>query len=169
MEKYKTIRVNKDYDEPLKLLVSTSHLKTEKEYTEAMISFFHNTGLDPSAPAKSVSGELTKLRNTVVGFIREQEKRKLNPIINYLNDITETLIHYLKDEALRRSDLTEFLELYQKENTTQKQKSVTLHTQNDNEVKLLFEEFLSKLQPGITHYKIDKKTVAHFKNRLNAL
>ena len=65
MNKYKTIRINKDYDSLIKSLVETSPIKTEKEYIEAMLVYFRETGLDPIAPTKSVSGELAKLRNTV--------------------------------------------------------------------------------------------------------
>ena len=90
-----------------------------QNFLHSMIDYFEATDLDPSVKERKIPEELAimqkellsaikEARNTYVAFIREQEKTKLGPMIKQINDITETFLHYLRDEALRRSDLEMF-------------------------------------------------------------
>ena len=159
---YKVIRVDQEYDAIIKDLLQRSGIKTEKEYTERMFDFFRNSGLDPTNDVKTVSGEISKLRNVVVGFIREQEKKKLNPLIEQVQELAEAMLNYMKNEAVTKEDLSKFLLNF---------KSDRIEETVDDQGKAykLFQEFLSKMGQGMKGYTIDKKTLRHYENLFKAL
>lgn len=100
-----TLRIEKDYLDVLKDLVKESNIKTQKEYVESMILYFKETGINPKIKNRSTADEISKLRNTVISFIREQEKKKLDPIISTLNETLDYLRNYYKNEAVTKDDL----------------------------------------------------------------
>ena len=61
---------------------------TIKDFTAQMVDYFYRTGIDPSAEAntnlKEAIKELRKENNRVIGFIKQQEKTKLNPILDQM-------------------------------------------------------------------------------------
>jgi hypothetical protein len=159
--KYKVLRIDQEYDKIIKELLASSNIKSEKEYTESMLNFFKNSGLDPSVEVKSVPGEISKLRNVFVSFIREQEKKKINPLINEVQMLTETIIKFINEDALKKDDLKKFiLNSSPEPESTGKEKG---------KAKELFDEFVSKMSSGMRGYTVDKKTVKHYENLFNAL
>jgi hypothetical protein len=100
-----TLRIDKDYLDVLKDLVKESDIKTQKDYVESMILYFKETGINPKVKNRSTADEISKLRNTVISFIREQEKKKLDPIISTLNETLDYLRNYYKNEAVTKDDL----------------------------------------------------------------
>lgn len=103
-----TLKIGKDYVDVLKDLVKESDIKTQKEYVESMILYFKETGINPRVKNRSTADEISKLRNTVISFIREQEKKKLDPIISTLNDTLDYLRNYYKNEAVTKRIHQEF-------------------------------------------------------------
>ena len=61
---------------------------TIKDFTAQMVDYFYRTGIDPSDEAntnlKEAIKELRKENNRVIGFIKQQEKTKLNPILDQM-------------------------------------------------------------------------------------
>ena len=100
-----TLKIGKDYVDILKDLVKESDIKTQKDYVESMILYFKETGINPKIKNRSTADEISKLRNTVISFIREQEKKKLDPIISTLNETLDYLRNYYKNEAVTKDDL----------------------------------------------------------------
>jgi hypothetical protein len=100
-----TLKIGKDYVDILKDLVKESDIKTQKEYVETMILYFKETGINPKVKSRSTADEISKLRNTVISFIREQEKKKLDPIISTLNETLDYLRNYYKNEAVTKDDI----------------------------------------------------------------
>lgn len=99
------IVIDDSYKSILEGLIEQEKFKSAKEYTEAMILYFKETGINPQAKNKSTADELSKLRTTVISFIREQEKKKLDPIILKLNETFEFLLNYYKNEAVTKADI----------------------------------------------------------------
>lgn len=159
---YKVIRVEKEYDAIIKELLIRSGIKTEKEYIEKAIDFFRNSGLEPTNEVKTVAGEISKLRNVVVGFIREQEKKKLNPLIQQVQELTEGMLKYLQEEAVTKEDLKNYM-------LGAKPEIKPSQSQQNGDASKLFEEFISKMSQGIKGYSIDKKTVRHYENMFKAI
>ena len=81
-----------------------------RTFTESMVLYFKETGINPLSRDKSTSEELAKLRNTIISFIREQEKTKLLPLIEQVNEISLTIVHYFNEDAVRKSDLETLLQ-----------------------------------------------------------
>lgn len=65
-----------------------------KDFTAQMITYFEKTGIDPSdsngTDLKEAIKGLQKENNRVIGFIKQQEKTKLDPILDEL--ATSTLV-----------------------------------------------------------------------------
>jgi hypothetical protein len=100
-----TLTVDEDYLKILKDLAKEHGAKTQQEFFNSMILYFKETGINPKAKNKSTADELSKLRNTIISFIREQEKKKLDPIIEKLNETFEFMRNYYKNEAVTKDDL----------------------------------------------------------------
>ena len=59
-----------------------------KDFTAHMVDYFYRTGIDPGDEAntnlKEAIKELRKENNRVIGFIKQQEKTKLDPILDQM-------------------------------------------------------------------------------------
>lgn len=106
---YEIVRISKASKAILDELYKESECSSRKEYTEKMIQYFKDNGLDPATKGRSVGDEIAKLRNTVISFIREQEKKKLEPMIQQVSEITSFLADYYKNEAVTKKDLQRFI------------------------------------------------------------
>jgi hypothetical protein len=107
--------IDKEYLQKLKLL-SDGFGMSNTSFLHAMIDYFDYYKINPMERAESVDTKLAKmehnleqrigkLRDTFVSFIRELEKKKLEPLINQTNESTQALLVFLKEEALTRNDL----------------------------------------------------------------
>jgi hypothetical protein len=89
----------------IKELSQDNKAPTQQEFFNSMVMYFKTTGIDPRAKNKSTADELSKLRTTVISFIRAQEKNKLDPIILTLNETLEFMRNYFKNEAVSKEDI----------------------------------------------------------------
>ncbi|HAF28303.1 MAG TPA: hypothetical protein DCG75_04565 [Bacteroidales bacterium] len=169
MSKYKSIRIGENYKEILSKLLAVSDLKTEKDYIESALNYFTETGLDPLDKIQSISGEVKKMKDTVISFIRTHEKTKLLPMLNQVDEVTNTFVEYLRKSAPIKNDLQLILDRLDKLDKGNIEIKKDIPTNNNTQAKLLFEKFISEMQPGITNYKIDKKLVKHYQNQFNSL
>jgi|TARA_Y100001956_G_C4126550_1_gene190453 hypothetical protein len=66
-----------------------AHGSNMKDFTEKMITYFEKTGIDPldaeGTDLKEAIKGLRKENNRVIGFIKQQEKTKLDPILDELS------------------------------------------------------------------------------------
>ncbi len=181
MKDFVTVNLSKEHHELLQKLCKRDDIKYQKDYVESMLEYFEETGLAPSQKIRSVSNELSKLRNVLVSFIREQEKTKLDPLINQFNELTEFLLDHFKTKALTKDDLKGFLIELDNSNKTpiiskndEMKTEVIRETSLDVSVdktkldraKTYFKEFLTHLKPSTFTggFTIEKKTVLHYES-----
>ncbi len=74
--------------------------KNRVDIVHEVLDYFVVTGYDPSQKAKSPEEELKKLRDSLVSFIRTQEKKILLPMAAQMDALTLKVGDYLsKDQA----------------------------------------------------------------------
>jgi len=168
MSETSLVKISNDHKEILQKLIKVSDLKTEKSYIENAIEFFLDTGLDPLDRVKKVSGELKKLRDLFVSFIREQEKNKLNPIINKVDDLTSTLILFLKEQAVTKEDLREFFNNH-KLHTYESNFVDSESNSNLDRAKELLKEIKLHAKEKKDSFIIDRKAFLHIQNQIEGL
>ena len=87
MKKYKTVLMDETDHAKLEKLCSM-HGRNMKEFTSQMINFFDRTGMDPTdernTNLKEAIKELRKENNRIISFIKQQEKTKLEPILDQM-------------------------------------------------------------------------------------
>ena len=101
-----TVNIKKEYQKELRKL-SQSWGMSQVEFLNNAIWYFKKTGVNPKSPIFSPKEELAKLEarlNQVIKFIRQQEKEKLNPLLDELI-ITE---RRLKESLALGVDKTDF-------------------------------------------------------------
>lgn len=162
MEDITTIRVYKNDRDRLDKLRKRDNITAYIDYFSAMVDYFETTGLNPKEKIKSTSGELRKLRDTVVSFTRTQEEKKLDPIMKQLDELTSTLLKFLKSEALKKQEFLQYME------SNLQNQSAPMEN-NNQRAKDLFNEFVSKMSQKMSGYTIDKKTLQHYKNQFSVL
>lgn len=105
MAKYVTISIAS----ASKIIIDRLALKYEmsqKDFAEAMINFFDKTGLNPKdVEVLSVAEELNKFRNTIISFLRKQEKDFILPAFGQMNTVMVRFKDYLDNEAPTRVNL----------------------------------------------------------------
>lgn len=159
-----TIRVYKDDRDKLEKLCKRDGIKSYIDYFKAMVEYFDSTGLNPEEKIKSTAGELSKLRNTMVSFIRTQEEKKLDPIMQSIDELTGTLLNFLKHEALNKKDFIGYMDTFKPSDL-----GGATNSESGQQAKELFEEFISKMSSRMGGYSIDKKTLLHYRNQFAAL
>ena len=113
---YKNIALNTDYHPKLEELAKKFSGENKGKLIEIMINYFDTLGLDPTdlesgtfnKEFTKLKNELSKLRETTVSFIKQQEKGLLTPLINQVNTNTQELMNYLAAEPLTVKHLDEF-------------------------------------------------------------
>jgi hypothetical protein len=116
------------------ILARNSNLaqQTMKDYIESMIVYFDKNGIAPKSMEDNPVAQITKVKDQLIGFIRTQEKTKLNPIIENLETNIDLLNDYLK-EGVRVDDLTtESKTILAKIESVQKVISASLLEFNEN-------------------------------------
>jgi hypothetical protein len=86
-----SLHIEKEYDDMLNELKITYGMD-KKRIVELSIRYFHKNKINPEniKPTDSAA-ELKALRNSLVGFIKTQEKEKLDPILQKLDYLIEKL------------------------------------------------------------------------------
>src|ERR1035437_6431094 len=114
------IVIDEKYKGLLEKLMEESDTKTAKEFTEAMLTYFKDTGINPKEKTRSTAEELSKLRTTVISFIREQEKKKLDPIIFKVTEVVEFLKEYFQKEAVSKEDMENYIKQFKTQSEVKK-------------------------------------------------
>lgn len=167
MKKYKLLRIDPRYDQLIKQLVALSDISTEKEYVEMMIDYFFETGINPKARNKPITAEISKLYNQINWFIKDHEKKKIQPLIREIQTITTTLINLINKEATKQDDISAIISsngLIHKQILDAIQNN---KTNKSDEIKSVVNEFLLHFQSGISNYKVEKRLVQEFRNKIN--
>jgi hypothetical protein len=100
----KSILIGEEYHGILLKLAKESGAKSVMDYTQDMIWYFKETRTDPKSKVKSASDQVKIMKNSIMDFLKEQENKKVNPLISDLNETTKTLQQYIQD-SLKKSDL----------------------------------------------------------------
>lgn len=99
MKDYVSIRVNPDIKERF-IKLSKRLGVGQAVLVDKMIHYFVKTGLDPDmTEAESTSVEIKKLRETLISFIRNQEKSILLPVKEQVNEQSVALAKFLNETS----------------------------------------------------------------------
>jgi hypothetical protein len=86
-----SLHIGKQFDDLLNQL-KTRLGRDKKELVEQSIHYVHKNKIDPqNLKEADISGEVKLLRKDFVGFIKTQEKEKLEPILQKLDYIIEKI------------------------------------------------------------------------------
>jgi len=86
-----SLHINKEYDEALNQLSSRLGI-TKKEAAEKSILYIYKNKINPeNLKEGDPSAELKALRKDLIGFIKTQEKEKLEPILQKLDYLIDKL------------------------------------------------------------------------------
>jgi len=105
MAKYETLNVNP------KSKISIDRLANKFEMSkvalvEKMVFYFEKTGLNPQdVKVLTVAEELNKFRDTIISFMRKQEKDFILPTFGKMDTLIVRMKEYIDDEAPRRGDI----------------------------------------------------------------
>jgi len=174
-----TLTVDADYVKIMKDLTKEFEFETQQEFFNCMVLYFKETGINPKTKTKSTAEELSKLRTTVISFIREQEKTKLDPIILKLNETFDFLLNYYKHEAITKEDIKALSNpVIQKAQSTPLPVSKIENQEVQNEkyqnltkhVKGLFNEFCKNFKSStFGGFLVDKAVVERYKSMFEKL
>lgn len=70
---------------------------SKTELVEAMETYFSKTGISPFEPTDTTT-EVKHLKNQLIGFIKTQEKEKLNPMVKKVDVIVEAVSEHIKSD-----------------------------------------------------------------------
>jgi hypothetical protein len=97
MEDFVKINVKPETREKLNKL-SKLHQRRMYIFLEQAVDFFDRTGFDPlQSDVESPAAEMKKLRNSLVSFIRKQEKDLLVPMMDRVDEMVKTMAVVMKD------------------------------------------------------------------------
>lgn len=173
-----TLTVDAEYLKILKDLSKEYGAESQQEFFNSMVLYFKETGIDPKAKNRSTAEELSKLRNTVISFIREQEKKKLDPLILKLNETFEFLLNYYKNEAVTKADIKTLLiskdleqrPIVQKGENEQQQIYDEKYQTLVRHVKGLFKDFEKNFKTStFGGYSVDKTIFEKYKSMFEKL
>jgi len=168
-----TLTIDADYLKVMKDLAKEHGVETQQEYFNAMVTYFKETGINPKEKSRSTAEELSKLRNTVISFIREQEKKKLDPIILKVTEVMEFLKEYFQKDAVSKEDITALLKQVRSQNDVRNPERVPIPQGDEDEklrkftiyVKSLFNEFSSNFKTSaFGGYTVDKAVLERYKS-----
>lgn len=168
-----TLTVDAEYLKILKDLTKEHEVETQQEFFNAMVLYFKETGINPKTKTKSTVEELSKLRNTLIGFIREQEKKKLDPMILKITEVLDFLRDYFKNEAVSKKDmmsLVQSLKQEDKQNTKYQDSGDERYTNLVNQAKGIFNELFKNFKSStFGGYIIDKPVLEKYKKMIESL
>jgi len=93
----KQIKISPEAHEQLEKL-SARHQEDMKSLVSQMINFFFKSGQHPGVES-DLAGEVLKLKNQLISFIRTQEKEKLNPLVDELSLLSKFVSQSLSNMA----------------------------------------------------------------------
>ena len=104
MPKYVTISVSPKAKIIIERLAKKYEL-TIIDFTESMVKYFDKTGVNPrDIQVLSVAEELKKFRDTIISFLRTQEKDFILPTFGKMDSIIARFAKYIEEEAPKRGE-----------------------------------------------------------------
>jgi len=70
---------------------------SKTELIEAMEIYFSKTGISPFEPTDTTT-EVKHLKNQLIGFIKTQEKEKLNPMVKKVDLVVEAVSEHIRSD-----------------------------------------------------------------------
>lgn len=99
MNEFVKINIKPDTREKLNKL-SKLHQRRMYIFLNDAVNFFDRTGFDPlECEVQSPAEEMKKLRNSLVSFIRKQEKDLLIPMVDRVDEMVKTMAILLNSNA----------------------------------------------------------------------
>jgi hypothetical protein len=99
------------------------------DLVEKMVYYFEKTGLNPQdVKVLTVAEELNKFRDTIISFMRKQEKDFILPTFGKMDTLIVRMKEYIDNEAPRRGDIgaqTKSKSLLLKDNSEEKKNFIT--------------------------------------------
>lgn len=103
MGKYETLNVKPRSKVTISRLAK-KHEKSLVDFVEEMANYFDKTGVNPNdLVVLSPAEELKKLRDTIIAFMRKQEKDFILPVFSRVDSLAAKFIDYIDNEAPRSS------------------------------------------------------------------
>ncbi len=178
-----SIGIDEVYSKMVEELVKLHEFNSKKEFIENMIAYFKDLGINPKSRTKSTADELAKLRNTMISFIKEQEKKKLDPMIIKVSEIMEYMKDYFTNEALTKTDFEKLIKAgiltdQQTKNPEEKNlipKDTRIYTDEHYQnlithVKGLFNDFQRNLKSSaFGGFTVDKNVVEKYRGLFDKL
>lgn len=104
MSKYANIRIRPDTKDAADRLAKKFGFNLLDLYS-SMVIYFEKTGINPrEMVVLSPAEELKKFRDTIIGFLRKQEKDFILPVFSQLNILSVQLSNYIENEAPKTTD-----------------------------------------------------------------
>lgn len=99
MAKYETLNVNPKSKISIDKLAKKFEM-SKVDLVEKMVFYFEKTGINPEdVKVLSVADELNKFRDTIISFIRKQEKDFILPTFGKMDTLIVRMKEYIDDEA----------------------------------------------------------------------
>ena len=157
---YKSIRIDKEFEEKLDKVRRRCNLGTAKELTELMIDFFERSGLDPR-DTDTVSGSIKSLKDTLISFIRNQEKQILKPMQDELISCHEILRAEAKGETSKKGEVSD----------PDAGRKLEISEQRYVDLREAVDNLLAACKPSTlgNSYTIDKRAFKHFEIQVKEL
>lgn len=105
MAKYETLNVNPKSKISIDRLANKFEM-SKVDLVEKMVFYFEKTGLNPhDVKVLTVAEELNKFRDTIISFMRKQEKDFILPTFGKMDTLIVRMKEYIDNEAPKRVDL----------------------------------------------------------------
>jgi len=105
MAKYETLNITPKSKTSIDKLANKFEM-SKVDLVEKMVFYFEKTGLNPQdVKVLTVAEELNKFRDTIISFMRKQEKDFILPTFGKMDTLIVRMKEYIDIEAPRRADI----------------------------------------------------------------
>ena len=106
MAKYETLNSNSETKITIDRLAKKFDMSLV-DFMEAMAKYFEVTGVNPKDQViLSPAEELKKFRDTIISFMRKQEKDFIKPTFGKMDTLIARFVQYIEEEAPKKTDVT---------------------------------------------------------------
>ena len=118
------------------------------DFYHAMVNYFDKTGVNPKdMKILSPAEELKKFRDTIISFMRKQEKDFILPIFGKMDVTIARFMHYIENEAPKNSDKATLDLSEQKFDSKEEDiKEFSIPETHDNDLKIELEQEKQKIR-----------------------
>jgi hypothetical protein len=104
MTEYSTIKVRPE-TKKVTTRLAEKHEMNMLDFMHAMANYFDKTGVNPrDMQILSPAEELKKFRDTIIAFLRKQEKDFILPVFSRVDTLAARFIQYIETEAPKREN-----------------------------------------------------------------